>query len=152
MATVGNNSSLEFANFRDAFLRDGDELSSVGKHIQKEIEISREENSPIEGISSLGPRVYLILKSSIMSSKYQSVEKFKALDLLKKLMSAEHSADNIFTLLMADNKSKVIICEIINNCVEFGLFHQGEMQHIENEMGLLLHSIEDYQSCMEKEI
>ena len=152
MATVGNNSSLEIANFRDAFLRDGDDLSSVGKHIQKEIEISRQENSSIEGISSLGPRVYLILKSSIMSSEHEVLEKFKALDLLKKLMGCTHTAQNIFTLLVANNKSKVILCEIMNSCVESGLFRDEEMPGVENEMGLLLNSIEDNESDMEMEI
>ena len=153
MATVGNNSKSKPAEVRDAFFDSGEKI------YLEEVNWRLNHYGKIKGMSNFDTikkyEIYNKMKTKLSKSKHDKYLKQAVLEILA--TSLQHKslrdepmqdknyyvAEDIDELYKKSPEAKAILCEMIHECVEDGAFTPDEMEFVENELLVMLATIED---------
>lgn len=146
MASIGNNTNGEIADFRDAFMTPD----------EKEYNSTLNRYMDVHGMyvgMATTPNIDVAKKRKISSVAYNIIDKMDNLSVSDKallcgmitgLLAIDLCGSNeVWNITALSNIAKVILAQALNDCVEQGLFTEEEMVLVENTMNILLGSIED---------
>ena len=150
MATVGNNILAKNSRLRDAFMCDSED-----KYNEQLLEdISRGKRvDMISGYSVGSPlvmKLYEAVLDKLSSRCFDTVTMSKYMVQLRYLLhiykgepQGQNLANDYRMIYRIDNEVKVLLSETIIEFVEMGLFTEEQMEFVENQLNIMLGSIED---------
>lgn len=141
MATIGNNTNGNIANLRD------DLLSSMNPKFVAASQIHMTHpNCIIKGLATLGyPTLAKIKKTFEMKINYKEDAKLYKF-FMAILACEEFTPAHINFLKKQQPDTFFTLIEIIDYCVDIGVFNEDEMETVQSFITLLLNCIEDAQS------
>ena len=150
MASQGNNIKRTNQEFRDAFLDTG-----VGEYIEDRIKYADEEL--ISGVSELSTTHKLLLLRNQFNKKIKKIEDKKLRESVANfvnvaLLPGKYNKADVGIIYHFAPEVKIEYCKILMECVEEGMFDEEDMQLVENEIALMLSTIEDLHMVQLKEL
>ena len=145
MATIGNNFSAENEKIRDAFLT------------KSEVEYSENlpNNTELLSVRNLGYskiiNVYNRTKAKLAKFNKNGLYFEKQLETLQMLLGFTSKKITRGDMYNFDNEVKNALAETLIDFADSGIFNDTDMIFVENQLNVMLYSIEDAQQVMIRE-
>ena len=143
MATIGNNTNGDIANLRD------DLLNSMNQNFVEANKIHMSHpNCIIKGLATLGYPTLTKIKE-ILDQKINQKEDAKLYKFIIAILACEEfTPAHINFLKKQQPETFFTLIEIIDSCVEMGVFSEDQMNIVQSFITLLLNCIEDAQNVL----